>query len=110
MRAQRFRSMKRSRRCVRSAPDGRRVDVAISIEFAPEAQRMLEEADERWFNEHGLADNPLLDEVAHAAGLLRDNPELGVVYHRGAFRRPIRRLLLRSGWHLYYAYDASRGV
>ena len=33
---------------------------------------MLDEADERWIGEHGfLVDNPLLNEVEHAAALLR---------------------------------------
>jgi len=69
---------------------------------------MLDEADERWISEHGFdAENPLLDEVARAAELLRDNPELGVLYRRRVFRRDVRRLLLRSGWHLYYTFDAE---
>jgi hypothetical protein len=89
----------------------RHVDVTLTIEFTPEAQRMLDEADERWIGEHGfLVDNPLLNEIEHAATLLRANPELGVAYRRESFRREIRRLLLRSGWHLYYSYDASRSV
>jgi hypothetical protein len=76
--------------------------VTLTIEFTPEAQRMLDEADERWIGEHGfLVDNPLLNEIEHAATLLRANPELGVAYRRESFRREIRRLLLRSGWHLY---------
>ena len=71
---------------------------------------MLDEADDRWIGEHGSDDNPLLDEVAHAADLLGGTPELGVVYRRDSFRREIRRLLLRSGWHVYYAYDPVRSV
>jgi plasmid stabilization system protein ParE len=72
---------------------------------------MLDEADEHWIAEHGIdADNPLLDEVEHATALQSDMPELGIVYRRDAFRREVRRLLLRSGWHLYYTLDASRST
>ena len=72
---------------------------------------MLDEADERWIVEHGFdADNPLLDEVAHAANLLRETPELGVLYEAGRFHREVRRLLLRSGWHLYYSFDSGSNV
>jgi hypothetical protein len=39
-------------------------DVPITIEILPEAQRMVDEANERRVAEHGfLADNPLLDEI-----------------------------------------------
>ena len=69
---------------------------------------MLEEADDRWASEHVLDDNPLLGEISRASDLLRDMPELGVLYVRDSFRRPIRRLLLRSGWHLYYTYERDR--
>lgn len=85
--------------------------MSVQIELSRQAQAMLDEADERWISEHGFnADNPLLDEVARAAELLRDNPELGVLYRQHIFRRDIRRLLLRSGWHIYYAHDAERGL
>jgi len=85
--------------------------VPIIIEVSPEAQRMLDEADEHWINEHGYAvDNPLLNEISRAAELLRTAPELGISYRARTFRREIRRLLLRSGWHLYYSYDAPRGT
>lgn len=80
--------------------------------FRPQARAMLDEADERWSTEPGLlADNPLLKEIKeikeieHAADLLRSTPEIGVVYRGGRFRREVRRLLLRSGWHLYYSFD-----
>lgn len=73
---------------------------------------MLDEADDRWASEHLLDVNPLVGEIARASDLLRDMPELGVVYGRDSFRRVVRRLLLRSGWHLYYTYlrDHSRIV
>ena len=84
-------------------------DVAVQIELSREAQAMLDEADEQWGAEHGFdADNPLLNEVARAADLLRENPELGVLYRGQSFRRDVRRLLLRSGWHLYYTHDSER--
>ncbi len=68
---------------------------------------MVDEADERWIAEHGfLADNPLLGEILHASDLLRINPEIGVTVRRG--RSEIRRLLLHSGWHLYYRFRADR--
>jgi hypothetical protein len=52
-------------------------DVPITVEILPEAQRMVDEADERWVAEHGLlADNPLLDEILHASDLLRTNPQM----------------------------------
>ncbi len=55
-------------------------DVSITVEILPEAQRLIDEADERWSTEHGFdAVNPLLDGILHAAELLRENPELGVV-------------------------------
>ena len=82
----------------------------VTIELSRQAQAMLDEADERWISEHGFeADNPLLDEVARAAELLRVHPEIGALNQRHAFRRDVRRLLLRSGWHLYYTYAADRG-
>ncbi len=72
---------------------------------------MLEEADERWTAEHGFfADNPLLEEIERAADLLRETPELGVIYRGARFEREVRRLLLRSGWHLYYSFDRVRNV
>lgn len=68
---------------------------------------MLEEADQRWVDEHGLlVDNPLFDQIAHAANLLRDTPELGKVVRRG--RTTIYRLVLRAGWLLYYRYLRDR--
>jgi hypothetical protein len=99
--------MKHSRRFAQGARHARAADVTIKIEVSQQAQAMLDEADERWCSAHGFeADNPLLDEVARAAELLRDNPEIGVRYRENAFRLDVRRLLLRSGWHLYYSYDA----
>jgi hypothetical protein len=84
--------------------------VTISIAYSIDAQRMLDEADERWIAEHGLlVDNPLLAEIEHAGNLLRENPQLGlVVQRRGRFRGDVRRLLLRSGWHLYYRFQSDR--
>lgn len=92
---------------VPSEPDAH-ADVTIAIEFSPRAQRMLEDADEHWAAEHPLDDNPLLDEVSRAADLLRDMPELGIIYRRDLFRREIRRMLLRLDWHLYYIYEPDR--
>jgi hypothetical protein len=85
--------------------------VTITIEFSLDASAMLDEADERWIAEHGFGDdNPLLAEVTRATEMLRDTPELGLVYRRMKFRRDVRRLLLRSGWHLYYTFDGSAVV
>jgi plasmid stabilization system protein ParE len=82
-------------------------DVPITVEILPEARRMVDEADERWVAEHGfLADNPLLGEILRASDLLRTNPQIGVIVRRG--RSEIRRLLLHSGWHLYYRFRADR--
>ena len=82
-------------------------DVPITVEILPEAQRMVDEADERWVAEHGfLADNPLLDEILHASDRLRTNPQIGVVVRRARFE--IRRLLLPSGWHLYYRFHGDQ--
>ena len=80
------RSSKRSRRFVRGELRGpaASADVSITVEVLPETQRLIDEADERWSTEHGFdAVNPLLDDILHAAELLRENPELGVVYPRG---------------------------
>jgi len=72
---------------------------------------MLDQADERWIAEHGFdADNPLFEEVAGAADLLRETPELGVPYGEARFHREVRRLLLRSGWHVYYSFDRVRNA
>jgi plasmid stabilization system protein ParE len=81
-----------------------------TVEFSDDARRMLDDADERWVAEHGyLATNPLIDEAEHATEQLRHNPELGVRFRRARDRRPeISRLLLQSGWHLYFSVDASR--
>lgn len=68
---------------------------------------MVDEADERWVAEHGfLADNPLLDDILRASALLRVNPQIGVIVRRG--RSEIRRLLLHTGWHLYYRFHGDR--
>jgi plasmid stabilization system protein ParE len=84
--------------------------MTATVEFSEDARRMLDDADERWGAEHGyFAANPLVEEVEHATELLRHNPELGVRFRRVRDRRPeIRRLLLPTGWHLYYSVDASR--
>ncbi|CAN5917690.1 hypothetical protein BH11MYX2_BH11MYX2_04550 [soil metagenome] len=53
----------------------------MTVDIAPSAQHMLDEADERWISEHGyLADNPLFGEIEHASYLLRDNPEIGISF------------------------------
>lgn len=68
---------------------------------------MVAEADDRWVTEHGLlADNPLLDEILRASDLLQTHPQIGVIVRRG--RSEIRRLLLHSGWHLYYRFRADQ--
>src|SRR5215468_10192192 len=106
------RGSRSSKRSPRSAPNEQRVpaqlaDVPITIEILPEAQRMVDEADERWIAEHGfLADNPLLDEILRANDLLRAYPRIGVIVRRG--RSEIRRLLLHSGWHLYYRFHGDQ--
>jgi hypothetical protein len=105
-----------SRQSPRFAQDALRVparpaDVAIIVEILPEAQRMVDEADERWTTEHGFdSDNPLLSEIRHASDVLRDNPQIGVAFRRSRFRSEVRRLLLRSGWHIYYTFDVNRSV
>lgn len=73
---------------------------------------MLDEADERWIAEHGFAtDNPLLDQIEHAVEMLCENPRLApLVHHRGRLRGEVRRLLLRSGWHLYYRFQPDRNL
>jgi plasmid stabilization system protein ParE len=77
--------------------------VPITVEITSEAQRMVDEADERWVAEHGfLANNPLQDEILRASDRLRTNPQIGVVVRRG--HSEIRRLLLHSRWHLYYRF------
>ncbi len=83
--------------------------MTIAIVYTVDARRMLDEADDRWIAEHGLLiDNPLLGEVEHAGDLLCENPQLGIaVHHRGRLRGDVRRLLLRSGWHLYYRFRAE---
>ena len=68
---------------------------------------MVDEADERWVAEHGyLANNPLLDEILQASDRLRTNPLIGIIVRRG--HAEIRRLLLHSGWHLYYRFHSDR--
>ena len=84
--------------------------MTATVEFSDDARRMLDDADERWVAEHGyLAANPMIEEAEHATELLRHHPELGVRSRRAQGRRSeIRRLLLQTGWHLYYSVDASR--
>ena len=91
---------------MQSEPHARHADVTITIAYTIDARRMLDEADERWIAEHGFAtDNPLLDQIEHAAEMLRENPQLApLAHHRGRLRGEVRRLLLRSGWHLYYRF------
>lgn len=55
-------------------PGEQRTDVAIAIEFSPEAERMLEEVASRWAPGHEVSSNPLLDQIVRAADLLRENP------------------------------------
>ena len=81
--------------------------MTITVEILPAAQRQLDAADERWVDEHGLfADNPLFDQILHARALLAENPELGTIARRG--RTTIYKLVLSSGWKLYYRYFADR--
>jgi hypothetical protein len=62
-------------------------DVPITVAILPEAQRMVDEADERWIAEHGfLADNPMLGEILHASDLLRINPRSGSSFGAAAPR------------------------
>jgi hypothetical protein len=79
-----------------------------SIEISPRAHAMLDEVDERWTSEHGFdAENPLFEEVARAGELLRE-PGAWCSLPPVGLRRAVRRLLLRSGWHIYYSYDVER--
>ncbi len=84
--------------------------MTATVELSDDARRMLADTDERWVTEHGyLAANPLLEDAEHATELLRRDPELGVSFRRSRGNRPeIRRLLLKTGWHLYYSVDAHR--
>jgi plasmid stabilization system protein ParE len=84
--------------------------VPIKFGYTVDAQRMVDEADERWISEHGYdGDNPLLSDIEHARDLLLDNPELGIaVQHDGRLRGVVRRLLLGSGWHLYYRFRVEQ--
>jgi plasmid stabilization system protein ParE len=81
-----------------------------TVDFSDDARRMLLEADERWVAEHGfLVTSPLIDEAEHATELLGRDPQLGKRYRRARGSHPeIRRLLLSTGWHLYYCVDANR--
>ena len=70
---------------------------------------MADAADERWVAEHGfLAENPLLDEILRVSDLLRENPEFGHVVQQRGLRGKVRRLLLRTGWHLYYRFSPEQ--
>ena len=84
--------------------------MTTTVEFSNDARRMLDDADERWVAEHRyFAANPLVEEAERAIELLRHNPDLGVRFRGARGRQPeIRRLLLQTGWHLYYSVDASR--
>jgi plasmid stabilization system protein ParE len=68
---------------------------------------MLDHVDEHWSGEHHGNDNPLFAELDEAIDRLRSSPRVGMVFRRGAGGREIRRLLLRSGWHLYYRYQPT---
>jgi plasmid stabilization system protein ParE len=90
-------------------PPERRADVTLELVYSLDAERMLDEADAWWLGEHGFAAaNPLIAELHHAAELLRENPRLGMLYQRHRFRGEVRRLLLHSGWHLYYRFHSDR--
>ena len=79
----------------------------ITVKILPEAQGMVDEADERWIAEHGLLeDNPLLNEILQASNRLRANPEIGIVFRPA--RPDIRRLVSHSSWHLYYRFHSER--
>ena len=84
--------------------------MTVTVRFALEAERTLDAIEARWNGEHGLLrENPLLAEVSRTAERLRANPELGVIHRRP--RRDslaVRRLLLSTGWHLYYTYDPTQ--
>ncbi len=57
--------------------------MTISIDFTIDAQRMLDEADERWIAEHGFgADNPLVEEIHRAHDRLRENPQIAAAARR----------------------------
>lgn len=62
-----------------------------------------------WWTENRPAARLLfLDELGRVERLLRENPELGIVYtaHKSGTIRRI--LLIQSEYHLYYRYVPSR--
>ncbi len=72
------------------------------------ARRQIEAMQAWWSKNRPSAPRLLLDELAQAERILRDNPTFGVVYdgHRGS---PVRRVLLsRTQKHLYYRYSQER--
>jgi hypothetical protein len=83
--------------------------MTATVEFSDDAQRMLDNVDERWVAEHGYsAVNPLAEAAEHATQQLQHTPELGVRFRRAQGHRPeIRRLLLKIGWHLYYSVEQA---
>jgi plasmid stabilization system protein ParE len=84
--------------------------VSIKFAYTADAQRMLDEVSERWIAEHGYAaDNPLFNQIDQARDLLLEHPKLGIVVQQdGRLRGEVRRLLLGSGWHLYYRFQAEQ--
>lgn len=83
-----------------------------TVEFSEEARLCSSKPTndgQRWVDEHGfLTANPLIHQVEHATKLLADEPRLGKLYRRAQGHQPeLRRLLLPTGWHLYYSIDAE---
>jgi plasmid stabilization system protein ParE len=80
----------------------------VRFEISRRARWQIEKIHAWWTDNRPAARSLFLDELGRAERLLRENPELGIVYvaHKsGAIRRV---LLIESEYHLYYRYVPSR--
>jgi hypothetical protein len=80
----------------------------VNFLVSKRARRQIEVMQAWWAKNRPAAPRLLLDELAQAERLLRENPTFGVVYKEHKVG-PVRRVFLaRTKRHLYYRYDVGR--
>lgn len=80
----------------------------MKFEISRSARRQIEELNEWWVEHRPAARSLFVDELDRVERLLRDNPEVGVIYARHR-RGDIRTVLFtRTAHRLYYRYRPAR--
>jgi plasmid stabilization system protein ParE len=80
------------------------------VEIAPRAEAQIRRVAKWWRENRGAAPLLFALELADVLEALERTPSVGIFY---AHRRgvPIRRvLLLKTGYHVYFSFDAEAGI